>query len=185
MDRRKGISTMWDGQPGDSAESVEATYRRLAPELWARLYAHCCDAHRAHDAVHEAFMRLQQQDESTIRDRRAWLLQVGMNWLRDVARRQQPAVQSAEYLDHLTGLSAEPSAVLEEAELRDSVRWGLNQLRPDDREVLVLRYALGWSSNRIAAILETTSQAVDMRLSRARLRLGELLERAGIGHESI
>lgn len=161
-------------------EDIERLYKEQGRELWALFYAHCGDAERAHDALQEAFTRLQEQNGEPIRDLRAWLLQVGRNWLRDVARRQKIAARPTEHLDHHPSEQAEPFLSLARRELNEAVRNAMNQLKLADREVLVLRYALDWSSHRIAETLNTTSSAVDMRLSRARKRLAEVLERAGI-----
>jgi RNA polymerase sigma factor (sigma-70 family) len=65
-------------------------------------------------------------------------------------------------------------------EMQEQVRSALNGLRLEDREVLVLRYSLDWSSARIGEALGLTIQAVDMRLSRARRRLGDLLKQKGV-----
>lgn len=162
---------------------TEDAYRMLGQELWALLYAHCCDAERAYDALQEAFLRLEEQNGTPIADLRAWLLTVGRNWLRDVARRQRHSAESLMSLDHLPGPQAEPSTMAAEAELHRQVRDELKRLRVTDREVLVLRYALGWSSQRIAAVLGSTATAVDMRLSRARRRLAELLDDTRAGHD--
>jgi len=162
---------------------VESVYNSQRRELWALFYAHCHDAERAYDALQEAFTRLQEQNGAPIRDMRAWLLRVGRNWLRDVARRKSNSTKSVEHLDELAVAQGEPSSIAEGRELQSQVRQALRRLRTEDREVLVLRYSLGWSSNRIASVLSSTPSAVDMRLSRARRRLGDLLERMGIGHE--
>ncbi len=162
---------------------VESVYKSQGRELWALFYAHCMDADRAYDALQEAFVRLQEQNGTPIRDMRAWLLRVGRNWLRDVARRKCNANRSSEYLDELAVSQREPSSILQRRELQSQVREALARLRIDDREVLLLRYAISWSSNRIADVLNSTPSAVDMRLSRARRRLGDLLEESGVGHE--
>ena len=47
---------------------LESLYRDQARELWALFYAYCGNAERAQDAVHESFLKLQQQTEE-IRDR--------------------------------------------------------------------------------------------------------------------
>lgn len=161
-------------------EKIEKLYREQGRELWALFYAQCSDPERAYDALQESFTRLQEQNGKTIRDMRAWLLQVGRNWLRDVARRQKVAAKPTEHLDHLGNEQGDAYETLAREELRDEVRKAMSQLKSADREVLVLRYSLNWSSNRIAEVLETTSSAVDMRLSRARKRLAEILEKAGI-----
>jgi RNA polymerase sigma factor CnrH len=168
----------------DWSARVEAVYHSQSRELWALFYAQCCDADRAYDALQEAFLRLQQQDGNTIRDERAWLLQVGRNWLRDVARRQRVAARPSSRLDATIAADDDPSATVAGRELQGLVRAAVSELRPDDREVLVLRYTMGWSSQQIAAAVNSTPAAVDMRLSRARRRLAELLQHSGVSHES-
>lgn len=162
---------------------IEAVYRSDGRELWALFYAQCNDPDRAYDAVQEAFTRLQEQNGETIRDARAWLVRVGRNWLRDVARRQRIAAKPTDGLDSLPFVERngrdDPRRQLEHEELLEQVREGLAHLKEPDREVLVLRYALGWSSQRIAKVLESSPSAVDMRLSRARKRLARYLESIG------
>lgn len=172
-------------EPSASAWSarVEVLYHGQARELWALFYAQCCDADRAYDAVQEAFLRLQQHHGAPIRDERAWLLRVGRNWLRDVARRQKVAARPSERLDGLAAGGDDPFRSACGEELQSRVREALDQLRIEDREVLVLRYALGWSSHRMASVLESSASAIDMRLSRARKRLAELFEQLGVGHD--
>lgn len=167
-----------------SAE-IEAVYQDQGRALWALFYAQCSNPERAYDALQEAFARLQEQNGASIRDVRAWLLQVGRNWLRDVARRQRVAARSSEHLDRLASGEEAADARLERQELQEQVRAALAGLREEDREVLVLRYALGWSSHRMSEVLNASAAAIDMRLSRARNRLAERLEEMGVGHESL
>lgn len=56
------------------------------------------------------------------------------------------------------------------------VREALSQLRPDDREVLLLTYWDGFSSTEVSDLLDTSATAVRMRLHRARKALSYLLE---------
>ncbi len=154
---------------------VQAVYEDHARELWAVFYAQCCDPDLARDALQEAFLRLHSQDRTQLRDVKAWLVRVGRNWLRDVARRNRHAASSVDFLDDFSGEPAGPLEQMEVAETQARVRACLSELREDDREALVLRYALGWSSARMATVLGTSAAAIDMRLSRARRRLGELL----------
>ena len=168
---------MTQQRSSELSAKAESIYRDQGRELWALFYAQCCDAERAHDALQEAFLRLYQQNGTPIRDVRAWLLQVGRNWLRDVARRQRVAARPAEHLDSLAGPPEEASSIAENKEYHSQIRKCLSQLKIEDREVLVLRYSMGWSSRRIASVLNSTTSAVDMRLSRARRRLAELIKK--------
>jgi RNA polymerase sigma-70 factor (ECF subfamily) len=150
-------------------------------------YAVCCDPERAWDAVQHAFLKLQEQNGTPIHDARAWLLQVGKNWLRDVARRRENAWRApqSEQWDHVADRELDPAGAASRAELQIRVRQLMGEMKTEDREVLLMRYALGWSSARIAETVGGTVQAVDMRLSRARQRLGQLLTAAGINAESL
>lgn len=170
--------------PSADADSPLGTlYRDQSRELWAMFYAYCGNAERAQDAVHEAFLKLQSHSKEEIRDQRAWLLQVGRNWLRDQARRKVNSVIKTEKLDINPSQEAEPWVKLLGDEERGQIRSALQQLKEGDREVLILRYALNWSSQRIGETLDTSASAVDMRLSRARQRLAAELEQMGFHYD--
>ncbi|QDT63019.1 RNA polymerase sigma factor [Calycomorphotria hydatis] len=158
-----------------SSADVDATYRAHAREVWAMLYADCCDRDAAAEAVQEAFTRMQSRDMTDVRDVRAWLVRVGMNWLRDAARRRRYSAKASDQLDHEFVERPSPIEQMEREEEREQIRTALEKLRVPDRQVLVMRYALDWSSKRIAETLETTVTAVDMRISRARQRLADFL----------
>jgi RNA polymerase sigma-70 factor (ECF subfamily) len=115
----------------------------------------------------------------------AWLLAVGRNWLRDAARRRHRLAITELPAELPSRDGEEPAQLLGVLELRSHVRDALARLRSADREVLVLRYALDWSSQRIAETLGASPAAVDMRLSRARGRLAKALDRLGVGRETI
>lgn len=162
---------------------VEAAYRAHARELWAVFYAKGCDAELAREAVQEAFLRLQGQEPETLRDVRAWLIRVGHNWMRDRHRRAKHAARSGPGLDEMAAEFGGPVESLLEEEQKELIRASLAELREEDRRVLVLRYALDWPSARIAEALDASPAAIDMRLSRARKRLGEILRERGMLNE--
>ncbi|MDF1745385.1 MAG: sigma-70 family RNA polymerase sigma factor, partial [Gimesia sp.] len=95
------------------------------------------------------------------------------------------AARSADFLDNIVGQNSDPLDDLNKKERNSQIRQSLRQLRDEDREVLVLRYALGWSSKRMSVALGTSTSAIDMRLSRARKRLCEELQKVGIDHETV
>ena len=160
-------------------ERDAALYHRLSRPMWAVLYARCCDAEIALDAVQEAFLRWREQDSSRIGDPAGWLLRVATNWMTDQFRRRRPTLpcHEAESLMHPGG---DATVEVLRNETQEQVRAALAGLKLEDREVLVLRYSLDWTSARIADALGTTIQAVDMRLSRARWRLADVLKEKGV-----
>ncbi len=156
---------------------LERLYRERGRELWARLYAVCLDADLAMDALHEAFARFAPAAQNgALRNPAAWLYKTARNWLLDQRRgerRVQPGrLRLAEPND--------PSSEVLRSELHETVRDALASLSEADRELLVLRYALGWPSKRIGSLLGISPAAVDMRLSRARDRLAERLRQRGV-----
>jgi RNA polymerase sigma-70 factor (ECF subfamily) len=166
----------------DEPGEIVSLYDTFGRELWARLYAFCCDRELALDATQEAFLRLH---ESALRPRnpKAWLLRVGRNWLTDRAR--SAGRRSAEPCrDDLVDRRPDPSIEASVRELQARVRAALTELPAIDREVLALRYALDWTTAQIGSTLGMSPSAVDMRLSRARARLAAAFQAAGVTHET-
>lgn len=162
-------------QHGSVENELDALYKSQHRGLWAQFYSFCSDAERATEALQEAFLRLQRQDLSAIKSPRAWLLQVGRNWLRDVARRKKRSDATDAQLNDVPDFAESPSAIFARVETRQIVRTALARLRESDRLVLSLRYGMNWSAARIAKTLESKPPAIDMRLCRARGRLREIL----------
>ena len=76
-----------------------------------------------------------------------------------------------------SGTSPSRHAIREET--RDRVRIALDGLAPRDREVLVLRFLEQLSTTETAAVLGIGEGAVKSRLTRALLRLRDLLDSEG------
>lgn len=171
-------------EPSSETDQLDALYRTNSRELWAIFYSQCSDPERAYDAVQESFLKLHAYNGEPIRDPRAWLLRVGQNWLRDVARRKSSSCKLTSTLDEMTNTERfEPEELMASDENRESVREALKMMIEDDRKVLVMKYSLNWSSAQMAKVMVCSAAAIDMRLSRARRRLAELLEEQGYAHE--
>jgi RNA polymerase sigma-70 factor, ECF subfamily len=170
-------------EPSIETDYLDAVYRENSRELWAIFYSQCSDPERAYDAVQESFLKLHSYTGEPIRDPRAWLLRVGQNWLRDVARRKSSSCKLTSTLDEMSNERFAPEQLMASDENRGAVREALQQMLEDDRKVLVMKYALDWSSAQMAKVMDCTAAAVDMRLSRARRRLAELLEEQGYSND--
>jgi len=156
--------------PAAFAELIER-YERTA---LAVAYAQVHDAHRAGDAVQEAFLRAWQELPRLQEAAKfgGWLLQIVRNAAIDARRRIRPSVP--EFPD-LAAKNADPARELEDAEQAAKVKEALAILDETTRTAVVMRYYEGLSAKEIGAALEMTPAAVDMRLSRARGQLRELL----------
>ena len=130
-------------------------------------------------------MRLwkQWQQGETILNPRAWLLRVARNLAEDHAKSSfhRNGTHPPQTMNGVRAKDSSPSSRLERQETLAQVRKGLSDLSQSDREILTLKYALDYSADQIAEVLETTVPAVHMRLTRARQRLGERLSAQGVG----
>lgn len=167
----------------DRDQIIGEYYRTHSRELWALFYAMCGDRERAYDAVQESFLRYYDYKGEPVRDLRAWLLRVGQNWLRDVARKKSNSCRLLSGLDDFAGKRDSPEELLMLSERQGQVRGALSGLHEDDRKVLVMKYSMDWSAAQIATVMDCSPAAIDMRLSRARRRLAEILMEQGFDYE--
>jgi len=121
----------------------------------------------AEDATQEAFVRASRRwDRVGKLDRPdLWVLRVANNIAIDAWRKQRHEQVLG---DHL---SSEAAAVVDDAWLR----WGLENLTPKQRSVVVLHYAHGHPVAEVAEKMHVSESAVESQLARARNRLRWLL----------
>ncbi len=87
-----------------------------------------------------------------------------------------PDESAAVLVERLLSQDASPVDGMIREEMRQRVRQALERLKPQDREVLVLRYLEQLSPAEVAAVLGIKEGAVKTRQTRALVRLGELLQ---------
>ena len=164
-------------------QEISQFYRKHSRELWALFYAMCSDPERAYDAVQESFLKYYDYQGEPVRDLRAWLLRVGQNWLRDVARKKSNSCRLLPGLDDFAGQRNSAEDLLLMSERQEQIRGALSDLNEDDRKVLVMKYSMDWSAAQMATVMDCSAAAIDMRLSRARRRLAEVLVERGFEYE--
>ena len=164
-------------------QMIDTYYREHSRELWALFYSMCSDAERAYDAVQEAFLRYYDYHGEPVRDLRAWLLRVGQNWLRDVARKKSNSCGLLPGMDDFAGHRESAEDILRFSERQGQIRKAMQELNEDDRKVLVMKYSMDWSAAQMATVMDCSAAAIDMRLSRARRRLAEVLTEQGFEYE--
>lgn len=157
----------------------EQLYARYSREIWALAYARWMDTHLALDIMQEAFLRLWRQWEEgeSIDNPRAWLIRVARNLAEDAAKSafRRHGTHTHEVLNGVMATQLSPVERAERSEQFARLRELLQELSPTDREILTLRYAWDYDTQRIAEHLNIAAPAVHMRLSRARQRLANLL----------
>ena len=148
--------------------------RRFERTALAVAYAATGDASSAGDVAQEAFLRAWKRVAALKDDGKfgTWLCGIIRNVAGDLARRdargRRLPLREDAIVDPVSELEGR-----EAARRIDEALWALDDV---SRTAVVLRYYQGLSSAAIAELLATTPTAVDMRLSRARQRLREMLE---------
>jgi len=165
----------WPPSPSRQRQAFEDLYAHRSREIWAVVYARLGDAELACDVVQEAFLRLWQQwqDGREIFNPHSWLVRVARNLAKDLTRSgfRRHGTHSPAMMNGVPERVRLPLENMECQETFGQLRAGLAKIPAPDREILTLRYALNYNSQKIATILGIRPAAVLMRLSRARQRL--------------
>lgn len=143
------------------------------------------DSDGAQDVTQDAFLRAHRA-LGTFRDGepfRPWLLRIvsnlAKNELRARARRARLRERVARWLpSQQDGERDDPFALVVSADRREAVRRLLEEASEADREILLMRYVADLSEAEMADLLDVAPGTVKSRLSRARARLRETIERA-------
>ena len=131
----------------------------------------------AEDAVQETFIRVLRfaADADAGRDPKAWLFRICVNCARDVragtSRHRAAPLPESGWADEGTT----PLGDLLARERREAVARGLNDLREDLREVLLLRFTADLSYAQIARVQEVPIGTVKSRMHTALRQLGRIV----------
>jgi RNA polymerase sigma-70 factor (ECF subfamily) len=139
------------------------------------------DRAEAEDAAQEVFVRaylkLDRYDET--RQFSTWLFAVASHYCLDRLKRRRLFMVPWEQVPpeiHLSGETLlEPEQALLKAETDQEIRQLLQQLHPDHRAMVIMKYWQDMSCEEIAEARRTTASAVKSKLFRARKLLGEVL----------
>jgi RNA polymerase sigma-70 factor (ECF subfamily) len=165
--------------------------KMVALRLDPRLAARVDPSDVVQDALIDASRKLAEYLSRRPIDFYPWLRQIACERLIDLHRRHVRAARrsvrreepqgfwlnkdSALQLASRFAASAHPSRPVIQAELCQRVQAALDQLPPQDREVLVLRYVEQLVTSEIAAVLGVTEGAVKGRHRRAVERMAALM----------
>jgi RNA polymerase sigma-70 factor (ECF subfamily) len=171
------VSASIQGDQDAFAELVYAFQDAVYNLCYRMLY----DSAEAEDAAQETFLRayLNMQRYDPSRSFKTWLLSIASNHCIDRLRRRRLKWLSID--DPLPNLTLredapEPEDVTILNERSRAIQDLLQQLPPDYRAAVVLRYWYDFSYIEIADILDSTESAIKSRLFRARQMLADKLD---------
>ena len=176
----------------DALGGSEAAYRELVTRYATPavnfIHRFTRDRALAEDLAQEGFLRVYQRLKTYDAERKfsSWFFQVLRNITIDYLRVNRLPTSSLDELEeegHRAAVidreSASPEQAAEQSELAVVMSAALAKIRPEYREVVVLRYQEGLTQPEIAEILGMPSGTVKTYLHRARKELAEILSESG------
>lgn len=143
---------------------VRRVYETDHPRLWRSLFAYTGSRTIADDAAAEAFAQaLRRGDE--VRDVAAWVWRSAYAIARGELQRRSRSMGGGESIELAVGDPDDLAGVMAQ----------LQELSPDDRELLVLCHVAGWKPRELAPVLGVPVGALRVRLHRATRRARELM----------
>lgn len=168
-----------------------AAFKTLAERYYGRIHRMLTSLTRnedtALDLTQETFVRAIQAlpDFNMTSSFYTWIYRIARNLALDRFRRKKTAGHQSEYNDGVGQTTAaglgqtvplEPSRAVAAQESLDVVRAALDELRPEYREIILLREVEDMSYEEISETLGLKMGTVMSRLFQARMKLREILE---------
>ena len=178
-------------QSGDT-DSLGVLVARWEQPLYRFVYRLLPRQEDARDVCQETFLRVLKKAHRFERGSRfsTWMYQIALNLCRDqMRRRKRWSLVLAENLefdeeilpaDGGVAVDTDPAQAVERRERRGAVLEALEQIPPDQREVLVLKEFEGLKFREIAEILRCPESTVKSRMYYGLNGLRNALERRGI-----
>lgn len=140
------------------------------------------NATEAEDAAQETFLKAYTRLNTYQPDMKFsnWILSIASHHCIDRLRRRRftwLSIEDDPAVEWLASDAEQPDAAALRAEQARELQQLLNQLDPDYRTPVVLRYWYDLSYKEIAETMNISESALKSRLHRARLQLAELIER--------
>ena len=166
-------------QAGDDFAFV-SLYNRYKGPIFTYCLKMLLDRDLAQDVMQETFLRIYENRDRLLNTNsfRAWTFTIARNQCLNQFRLSNKHVQLDEAFAASLPLAAAQSqeATLEKSEQVALVNHFLGRLKPEYREVIVLREYQNMTYDEIAAVTRSTLSAVKSRLFKARRKLAAFME---------
>ncbi|MEA5078452.1 MAG: sigma-70 family RNA polymerase sigma factor [Anaerolineaceae bacterium] len=161
----------------DAFTRLVETYQNPVYNLCYRMLG---EGTAAEDAAQETFWRAYQNLKKYDRQRSfiTWLLSIAAHFCIDQQRKRRlPLFELDEFpdLDVVDISIPNPEKEYSHNQERDALHGLINQLNPQDRAAVILKYWYDCSEEEISQMLSLTISAVKSRLHRSRRQLAEML----------
>lgn len=161
------------------AIALEEAFARWQGELLGTLFYLVGNLEDARDALQDAFIKCwRNQDKiGEVKNLKAWIFRIALNSGRDLRetawRRRRQGLPEDETM--LTSHEASPEEALEQDERLTRLRTAMHELRPEEKEVFLLRQNGELTYEEIAETMGIPAGTVKTRMRLALLKLREVL----------
>lgn len=143
-------------------EALGEIYDLYSDALYAYAFKHVGSNQAAEDLVSETFNRFLlalQRGGGPKEHLQAYLYRITHNLITDIYRREPPPPLELQE-DSLVQEGQDPSSIFAEQQDADIVRQALRLITPEQRQVIILRFLEGWSSQEISLVMNKSLGAV-------------------------
>lgn len=165
--------------PAAWADLLVRTFNDVRDELVSTLWYMLGNQEDAQDMAQEVFLRCWRTQENLpeVQNLRAWIFRVGLNAARDLQRsawrRRVKPLLGAEIMPPMECSS--PAGELEERESLDQLRQALMSLRPEEKEVFLMRQNGEMTYEQIAEVSNRPVGTVKTQMRAALQKLRKVL----------
>lgn len=165
----------------DTDEDFVRIFNVMRAELVSTLFFVLGSHDDAQDVAQEVFMKCWRTRETLgdVKNMRAWIFRVGLNAAKDLQRnawRRRAKPFGAAAPPEIAGAHKTPSEVLENKETLERLRNALLELRPEEKEVFLLRQNGDLTYEEIAATRRTPVGTVKTQMRSALQKLRRVLK---------
>ena len=164
-------------QAGDEFAFV-SLYNRYKSAVYVFCVKMLGNREMAQDVLQETFLRIYENRDRLLNTGsfKAWLFTIARNQCLNQLRRVNRQIPLDEEKQAAVNVAETPVQSMEKSERIEMVNHSLSRLKPDYREVVVLREYQNLSYEEIAAVTRTTVSSVKSKLFKARRKLADMMD---------
>lgn len=163
-------------------DAFEKLYRAYAPRLFRYLFSMTGDASTSEELTNDVMIAAWKGAPNFRGESRVstWLFGIAHHKALNELRKKHPVTVEDEEASQMADSAESPEQVVQRHGLEQTVRGALQELSPDQREVVELTFYHGLSYQEIAEIVQSPVNTVKTRMFYAKKKLQDVLGREGI-----
>lgn len=165
-------------------DHFEELVRRYQQPVFAIIYRMTSQYQEAEDLTQEVFLNIYQKlyQFDTSKKFSPWIYRIAVNTCITAMRKKNKVVNinfdETYTRQHDTNINyhyTDPELVFERKELKEEIKLAIENLPPNYKSVIILRYQMDFNNQEIADILGVSKENVEVKVHRARKALRKII----------